>query len=327
MSMAIEHRVTLLDFYYKQFSFMNNKKIFIAATVLLAILSIGCGSSSDRKEISSLINGFYGKGRPGDYRYVNKLQLTSGLAQLITKAAEKQTADSARLKAIGSTDKPLMIEGDIFTSVLEGNTFQEIKDLTIGKQESKVVVEFLNNSFGQLKWTDSILLVKEAGAWKIDDVLYTKGKGSGKGTRDVLTAFLQLSTDTSSIKVPTTADKDVIRVGQHAISLQWLGWEKRGSAMITSNGDGTYGISGQQNGESKDEYLTISGTLKPVSPSDLTFEGKITTRVPVLNKGQECVREGKYTFQVQPGKKYWRLQQMTNCEGGMTKDYIDIYFD
>ena len=310
---------------------MINKQTLMAGVALLGILFLSaCKGSKDQKEISGVINEFYAKGRIADYRYVNQQHLSSGLLQLIAAAAKKQTADSARLKAIGSTDKPLMIEGDIFTSLLEGNTSQEIKGITIGDQASKATVEFVNNNYPQYKWCDSVLLIKEAGVWKIDDILYTKGKGAGKGTRDVLHSFLQLAADTSSAKsvhdsTALQSSGGLIRSGRHGLSLQWLGWEKKGNADISDKGNGTYSITGQQNGDTKDEYVTISGTLKPVSSSELLFEGKIITRVAMLNKGKECVREGKYTFLAPAGKKYWRLQQMTNCEGGMAKDYIDIY--
>ena len=42
--------------------------------------------------------------------------------------------------------------------------------------------------------------------------------------------------------------------------------------------------------------------------------------------GKPCVKTGRFTFRITGTRKYWRLKEMTNCEGGMLVDYVDVYF-
>jgi hypothetical protein len=117
-----------------------------------------------------------------------------------------------------------------------------------------------------------------------------------------------------------------IRLGKHGITLQWIGWEKQGTATITEAKNGFYQIIGKQLSENGHDYLEIVGILLPVSQTELNFEGIIKTSVSYINQGKICERKGKFTFIAKPGKKYWRLKESQNCEAGMVTDYIDIYF-
>lgn len=117
-----------------------------------------------------------------------------------------------------------------------------------------------------------------------------------------------------------------IREGKHYLSLQWISWEVLGEAEIKYLGDNKYSIVGQQLNSHNSDYLKISGTLEPVSDKKLIFEGTIETQVEHLNEGKPCVKEGSRVFESTKNRKYWRLQDMENCEGGMVVDYVDIYF-
>lgn len=114
--------------------------------------------------------------------------------------------------------------------------------------------------------------------------------------------------------------------GKHALTLQWISWDFPGSVLISQADDGWYTIKGSQTDRKNPEnYLRISGRIKPITMRELLFEGTIESRIDHLNDGKACVRNGQQTFKAAGTRKYWRLQQMTNCEGG-TVDYIDIYF-
>lgn len=117
-----------------------------------------------------------------------------------------------------------------------------------------------------------------------------------------------------------------LRTGAHSISIQWIGWEKPGKAIITDLKNGTYKIEGEQKSKENSDYLKISGIITPVSTNELQFNGSISSQIQIINKGAVCNKEGANTFKSRPNKKYWRLQNTTNCEGGMVTDYIDIYF-
>lgn len=120
--------------------------------------------------------------------------------------------------------------------------------------------------------------------------------------------------------------KFTIREGAHSLSLQWISWEELGEAEIRSLGDNTYSITGEQRNPDNNDYLKINGTLEPISDKKLIFEGTIESQISHLNQGEPCVKEGIKIFESTKNRKYWRMQDMENCEGGMVTDYVDIYF-
>lgn len=115
-----------------------------------------------------------------------------------------------------------------------------------------------------------------------------------------------------------------VRKGKHNFTLQWLGWDKPGTVQIDYEGEGEYSIEGEQ--RNSEGYSTIKGFFTTVSKKELRFTGKIVTQVAHNNNGEPCVKEGTFTFLSTKNRKYYRLQEMTNCEGGMLVDYVDIYF-
>ncbi len=119
----------------------------------------------------------------------------------------------------------------------------------------------------------------------------------------------------------------MLRPGTIGITLQWLGWEKRGVVQLTDLRDGRFKIKGGQKNSTSSDFIEIEGILQVLTPSNLVFEGIIKTQVSYINKGAVCVRQGKYHFVSVAGKKYWRLKETANCEGGMVVDYIDLYLN
>lgn len=108
--------------------------------------------------------------------------------------------------------------------------------------------------------------------------------------------------------------------GKHSLSLQWISWEKPGVVNFTKTAPREYKISGsQQRGK---DYLKIDGEIQQISDEELQFEGTIETFVE--NNGGKCLRTGPQLFLVTQNRKYWRLQNMTECFG--LTDYVDIYF-
>ena len=115
-----------------------------------------------------------------------------------------------------------------------------------------------------------------------------------------------------------------VLVGKHKLSLQWISWTKFGSVQISQR-DHVYWIKGEQRSPTSADFLAIEGIIEPVSEKELTFTGKILTRVSYLYGGETCAKEGTFTFKATGNRKYWRLQQMQNCDG-ISVDYVDIYF-
>ena len=133
--------------------------------------------------------------------------------------------------------------------------------------------------------------------------------------------------------VPDTAAltvTDRMLIGRHNFTLQWIGWNVPGLAVIEKKDDrGWYPIRGRQ--ESSEGYLKIEGKLRPVFENyedelvELEFEGIIEYREKTINNNQPCVKKGRQIFLSTKQRKYWRLQNMINCDS-TTTDYVDIYF-
>lgn len=94
--------------------------------------------------------------------------------------------------------------------------------------------------------------------------------------------------------------------------------------MIRALGNDEYSIEGEQRDQAKNDYVTIKGTFL-AKGRDLKFNGKIVSKINYVNKGQPCESNRLVIFKASGKRKYWRLQQMLNCDG-ISTDYIDIFF-
>jgi hypothetical protein len=154
-----------------------------------------------------------------------------------------------------------------------------------------------------------------------------KQTDSLKAGNDSLKTTTKLTKDTTAVdtiaknNIPKGEDK---KAGKHPITLQWISWDKPGSAEIKPLTGDWYSINGSQRTNDGD-YLTIDGKIRRISEKELEFEGTIVTKVKYNNNGEACVKKGKQKFYAKGNRKYFRLQNMQNCEGGMLVDYVDIY--
>jgi hypothetical protein len=123
-----------------------------------------------------------------------------------------------------------------------------------------------------------------------------------------------------------TAQIKKVRVGRHSFSIQWIQYNKvnPGTVIIKALGDGEYSIEGEQRDKLTNDYVTIKGTFL-AKGRELKFNGRIVSSTSYINNGQPCERTGLNIFKASGTRKYWRLQQMLNCDG-QTTDYIDIFF-
>ena len=112
-------------------------------------------------------------------------------------------------------------------------------------------------------------------------------------------------------------------LGKHMFSLQWISWEKFGTATVTRQNNGGLYINARQ--ELDGNYVTLKGDVSVLNDKEFTVTGELVTRVSYNNGGEPCPRNGTFTFKVMGTRKYWRLQEMTNpCEDIV--DYVDVYF-
>jgi hypothetical protein len=118
-------------------------------------------------------------------------------------------------------------------------------------------------------------------------------------------------------------------VGDHMLTLQWLGWgdlSGAGKLVVEDAGD-TLPMRGEQRGtgENANDYVRIDGRIVSATRDGFVFEGEILTRVHHIANGSECRRSGTFTFKATGKRRYWRLQEMQNpCDSAT--DYVDVYF-
>jgi hypothetical protein len=103
--------------------------------------------------------------------------LSKQLSHLVARAKEVEELDLQRVRnSEYPTDKPLLIEGEIFTSIYEGYSSFKLDKMEVENNTAKAVVVFLNEGY-KLNWSDTLLLTNENG-WKLNDVKYNKDGGS-----------------------------------------------------------------------------------------------------------------------------------------------------
>ncbi len=122
----------------------------------------------------------------------------------------------------------------------------------------------------------------------------------------------------------TTRTTGKMLLGKHLLSLQWISWDRFGTATVV-NRRGVYYLKGEQKQRGGSDYLKVDGAITEINAKNFKFDGAIEMRISHNNSGAPCRREGEMTFAVTGKRKYWRLQEMDNPCDGVT-DYVDIYF-
>lgn len=152
-------------------------KHILPSTFLLLVFLSSCHNNNAEKEISSTINAVYKKPNVYSQLGADTTLLSKQLSHLIARAKEVEELDLERVRnSEYPTDKPLLIEGEIFTSIYEGYSSFKLDKMEVDNNTAKAVVIFLNEGY-KLNWSDTLLLTNENG-WKLDDVRYNKDGGS-----------------------------------------------------------------------------------------------------------------------------------------------------
>jgi hypothetical protein len=112
-------------------------------------------------------------------------------------------------------------------------------------------------------------------------------------------------------------------VRNSGITLQWISFEspRRGRVRVTDR-NGLFYLHGRQAGRG-DALVDMAGDVLAIGPRSFTFRGVITIE-NAPDPGRRCIRDGTFEFRVTQNRRYWRLQQMEQCDG--LTDYVDIYF-
>lgn len=163
-------------------------KTSVILFISLLFLTISSCTTDSSKEISSVVDTFY-KNYNTDFRTAERTLLTQDLSILIDKAIAKEIYEAEKIKKSNfPSDKPLMIEGDIFTSLYEGQNSFKIGEIKTEENKATVTVHF-TNTFYKITWEDQVVLIKDK-YWKIDNVIFKRKKSNVKSTKEELLRFI-----------------------------------------------------------------------------------------------------------------------------------------
>lgn len=160
-------------------------KKHINLLILLAIIS--CNRIvPDQKEIENKIHSLYAM-KESIYEVVVDTSLFSkDLVEELNNLKRVRKMDEERIRRSEHPgDKPIMIEGSIFSSLMDGYTEYAIKGISIEDSSAEVMVEFIYPSDPVEKWQDKVVLVNEKG-WKINDVIFSSPMTKDKNLKERL---------------------------------------------------------------------------------------------------------------------------------------------
>jgi hypothetical protein len=148
---------------------------------IFAITACTNSIKNQKKDIEKTIKTLYSKEL--NYRTVDTSLISPTLISLFEKGKQKEMASAESIRnSDHPTDKPDIIEGDIFSSLYEGVTDVKIKDIVIADNQARVLVIFSNNHY-KLTWEEELLMIKTT-SWKLDNVIYNPKNYSG-GAKDL----------------------------------------------------------------------------------------------------------------------------------------------
>lgn len=175
------------------------KPAYCALAGLVSLtLFVGCGRSPEKavpvpegspapSAATAAVDGFFSSYR-GNFREANQAGLSRSLAAAVQSVIDGEKESAARVKASEfPNDKPVILEGEVFSGLYEGFTGYEIAGESVSGDQAVVRVRFRNEPYN-VTWTDEVVLVDEGG-WKIDDIRYAQKMAGLLGLREVLQEF------------------------------------------------------------------------------------------------------------------------------------------
>lgn len=154
-------------------------------------------------EITQKINTLYktyGKSSDAIYNQsIPKFLFSHELEETLQEAIDASKADIEKVKnSDHPTDKPLLMEGSVFTSLYEGYTSYTIKSIDVKESTqplgaaADVIINFENSQVSpKVTWTDKIHLVNPYHAgWRIDNIMFSKNLGGENDLKSSLQNFI-----------------------------------------------------------------------------------------------------------------------------------------
>ena len=156
---------------------MNPRRYFGVGLAAL-VLASGAFAGEDTATPARAAEGFYGV--YATFHPSDGIPGTADLAKyapFISPALEKLLSDGETAEkhfANANKDLPPLIEGDLFTSMFEGASAHKLGACKEDASQAScaVALTYTDGKSAPVRWTDTVLLVKTASGWRVDDISY-----------------------------------------------------------------------------------------------------------------------------------------------------------
>lgn len=172
----------------KRQQFIPTLCIFILSAILLFS---GCNQQNEKEEVEKAMTTFFSAYKKDSYREIDRRLFSDKLATLLDQATEREKEEvQIVLDSDYPTDKPFMLDFDIFTSMVEGVDSIRVLQISIIADTARVNVSFANTLYNNtIEWNDQLILIKEKD-WKLENVLYGEENMEFKSLQDLLVNYI-----------------------------------------------------------------------------------------------------------------------------------------
>ncbi len=166
------------------------KKLLLAMVAIFIFVSCG-NSTTDKNEITEKINTVYENQASIYDRTIDSSLFSEDLMRLMNRMVTVTQLDEERIKnSEYPTEKPVVLEGSVFSSLYDGYTSFEINKVKIDGDKAEAIVDFKFESPNNESWSDTVELINENG-WKIDNVIFSDKYGSYTDLKQKLTVVAE----------------------------------------------------------------------------------------------------------------------------------------
>lgn len=164
---------------------------------LLVTVASGCVPSGNRagasaeQDVRNAVLAYFDRYKGRDFREIDRGCFSAELSMLLQQTMEREKREIEKTaKSAYPTDKPFIMEGDVFSSLYEGADAMRIRSIHILSGTAAAEVAFSHTERGHTtEWSDYLILVNEDG-WKVDNVIFTSRYTSMKSTKDALREYI-----------------------------------------------------------------------------------------------------------------------------------------
>lgn len=148
-----------------------------AAAVALLLLGASPAFADDAADMKTTAASFYTvvvSDKTGGIPDAKMMARYTPLSSAALIAGLKQAATAEARFASRNKNSPPLVEGNVFTSLFEGATGFTVTGCEAhGAQgQCSIALTYQDKSGKPTSWTDKLLLTKEAGGWRADDIAY-----------------------------------------------------------------------------------------------------------------------------------------------------------